>query len=184
HTHRQYSKIRTAAAAGAPATRSEKLSAETESLPGLRWRVEIARRRCLGNPGVHTGALQGDPAAASETGLRMLRTHRASPGAEPSDRTRRCGAGAVGARAGLEILRPLAVVSAIGDLRARRRGTGTLHAGGLGGRHERVAVAAGGSAAASHHGRSEAARRRHAGAGAGAGQRQNKNRAVVDLRSR
>ena len=47
----------------------------------------------------------------------------------------------------------------IGNLRARRRGAGTLDAGGLGGRNERVARAAGGSAAASRHGGDQAARR-------------------------
>ncbi len=43
----------------------------------------------------------------------------------------------------------LAVVSPVGDLRTGRGGAGTLDAGGLGGRHEPVACAAGGSAAAS-----------------------------------
>ena len=57
--------------------------------------------------------------------------------AEPSDRARRCRTGTAGARAGVEILRSLAAVSPVGNLRAGRRGAGTLDAGGLGGRHER-----------------------------------------------
>jgi len=64
------------------------------------------------------------------------------------------------------------------------RGVGTLDAGGLGGRNERVTCVAGGSVAASRDERDEVARRRHAGSGAGARQRQNKNRAAVDLCSR
>src|SRR5208282_1916410 len=97
---------------------------------------------------------------------------------------RRGRAGAFGARAGGKVLRSSALISPGGNLRARGRGVGALDAGGLGGRNERIARAAGGSAAASRAGCREAARRRHAGTGAGAGQRQNEDRAAVDLRAR
>ena len=119
------------------------------SLPGLRRRAETSGRRRFGNPGVRAGAIQSDPAGSTEAGLRVLRTDRASRSAEPSDRARHRRTGAAGARAGLEILRSLAAVSPVGDLCARRSGAGTLDAGGLGGRNEPVACAAGGSAAAS-----------------------------------
>src|SRR5271169_7117786 len=122
---------------------------QTCALPILRRSVEASRRRRIGNAGVRAGAVQSDPPGASETGLCLLRTHRTSGSTEPSDRARRCRSGTSGACAGLEILRPLAVVSPVGNLRARRRGAGTLNVGGLGGRNERVAHAAGGSTAAS-----------------------------------
>ena len=92
--------------------------------------------------------------------------------------------GPVGARAGVEILRSSSAVSPVGNLRAGRRGAGTLDAGGLGGRHERVACAAGGSAAASRAERRQAARRRHAGSGAGSRKWKNKNRTAVDVCAR
>ena len=128
------------------------VSAEAECLSGLRRNAEASGRRCFGNSGIRAGPLQGDSSGSAEAGLRVLRTDRASRSAEPSDRARHCGSGAAGARAGLEILRSLAAVSAVGDLRAGRRRAGTLDAGGLGGRDEPVACAAGGSAAASRAG--------------------------------
>ena len=62
-----------------------------------------------------------------------LRAHRAGGSAEPTDRAWDCWPRTSGPRAGLEILRSLAVVSSIGNLRARRSGAGSFDTGGLGG---------------------------------------------------
>ena len=98
--------------------------------------------------------------------IRQVRPKLACAGCErivqaaaPSRRAWCCRARAAGACTGLEILRSLALVSPVGDLRARRRGTGTLHAVGLGRRNQPVACAAGGSIAASRDVSAQAARR-------------------------
>ena len=70
-------------------------------------------RRCFRDVGAHTVALSSDPACSSEAGLRALRTHRASCGAEPPDRAWHGGTRTSGPRAGLEIWRSLTVVSPV-----------------------------------------------------------------------
>src|SRR5487761_218605 len=104
-----------------------------------------------------SGEFQSPSAGAREASLLPLRQDRAGGSAEPSDCAGNSGTGAVGTRAGVEVLRSFAVVSAGRDLRAPRRGTGSRDAGRLGGRRERPASAAGGSATASRDERDEAA---------------------------
>src|SRR6266851_4984880 len=156
-----------------------------EHLPReVRRQAETSGRRRFGNSGVRAGAIPSGPSGSTEAGLRVLRTHRAGPSAEPSHRARHGRTGPLGARAGVEILRSLAAVSPVRNLCAGRCGARTLDAGGLGGRNEPVACAAGGSAAAARAERDQAARRRHAGTGAGAGKWKNKNRAAMDVCAR
>ena len=84
-------------------------------MSGLRWRVEGTGRRCLGDAGIRSRPLPGDPAGAAKAGLLALRQDRAGGSAEPPDRTGLGRAGVAGACRGLEILRPLAFVPAGGD---------------------------------------------------------------------
>ena len=101
-------------------------------LSGLRRPVATAGRRCLRDAGVRSGAIQSDPARASEAELQRLRTHCAGACAEPSDRSRPGRTGAAGSCSGIEICAPSSSVSTIGDLRARRSGAGSFDAGRLG----------------------------------------------------
>ena len=79
----------------------------------------------------------------------MLRTHRTSRSAEPSDRAWHRGTRTSGPRAGLKIWRSLAVVSPVRNLRTGRGGAGSLDAGGLGGRNQPAVRAPAGSVATS-----------------------------------
>lgn len=60
--------------------------------------------------------LRSDSPCAPEVELHQVRLHRAGRGAQPSDRARHGGAGIVGPCVGVEVLRSLAALSAIGDL--------------------------------------------------------------------
>ena len=95
------------------------------------------------------------------------------------------GPGSAGARAGREVLRSPAAVSAVADLRARGRRARALDAGRLGRAAPRACSSRWSRRSARYVlARRQAARRRHAGAGARAGPRQDQDRAAVDLRAR
>ena len=151
--------------------------------PQCQGELRKTGRRCFRDAGVCARQFHGDSARAHQAELHEVRLHRAGRSAQPSDRARGSGAGTAGACAGLEVLRSLAALSAIGDVRATGCGAGALDLGRLGGRHKPVAAAAGRSTATLRDGRRQTARRRHAGAGAGAGPGQDENGAIVDLRS-
>ena len=169
---------RSSPAANAPAR------AQRNRVPAMPGRVAQVGRGCLGDAGVRARQFRGDPARAHEAELHEVRLHRAGGSAKSPDRARPGGAGTVGACAGLEVLRSSAAVSAVGDLRASRCGTGALDDGRLGRRMQSIAGTAGGSAASLRDGRRQTARRRHAGAGVGAGPGQDQDGAVVDVCSR
>ncbi len=86
-------KTRAASAARASAARSAEVSTEAERLSGLRRNTKTTGRRHLGDTGVRAGAIQSDPAGSAEAGVRVLRAHRASGSAEPSDRAGIAGPG-------------------------------------------------------------------------------------------
>jgi len=43
-----------------------------EACPGLRWRTEASRRRCFGDAGNRTSAVQSDPPGSSQVGMCWL----------------------------------------------------------------------------------------------------------------
>ena len=151
--------IGAAPAAGTPASGSANPSAEAEGVPGLRRRATQVGGRRFRSVGAYTVSLSGDPACSCQAGLCVLRTHRASRGAEPADRAWYGRTRASGPRAGLEIWRSLAVVSSVRNLRTGRGRAGSLDVGGLGGRNQPTVRTTGGSVATSRDERSEAARR-------------------------
>ena len=100
--------------------------------PTAAENYETSRGRCLGNSGVRAGAVPSDPAGAVEAGLRVLRT-------KSSKRQRRVDRSSVVWRdqdfwrmCWSRNMRSLAVVSPVGDLRARRGRTGSLDTRRLG----------------------------------------------------
>ena len=133
---------------------------------------------------LRAGAVQGDPPRPPALRLPGLREHPPGADAVAADRARPAGAGAAGPGAGRQVLRSSAAVSAIPDLRPRRRRPRPLDARRLG-RPGDLAVAASGRAA----GRPRLRRgqdpcRRHAGAGARSRPRPHQDRAAVGLRPR
>ena len=70
-------KARTAAAAGPSAAPGANDPAQGNSLSGLRRRVEGLGRRCIGDAGIRSRPLSGDPAGAAEARLLALRQDRA-----------------------------------------------------------------------------------------------------------
>ncbi len=88
-------------------------------VPGLRREAAPTRRGRLRDARVRAGPLQGDPARAAQALLRKLPEDRAAVGAEPTDRAGPRRPWAPRARAGVQVLRSPAPVSAEPDLRPR-----------------------------------------------------------------
>ena len=124
---------RSSPAANAPAR------AEGNGVSAMPGRAAQVGRRCFGDAGVRARQFRGHSTCSPQAELHEMRLHCAGGSAEPPDRTRPGGPGTAGACAGLEVLRPSAAVSTIGDLRASRCGTGALDDGRLGGREQPVA---------------------------------------------
>src|SRR5579864_1205093 len=143
----QYSEARAPYTSGSSPATDAPARAERNRVPAMPGRVTQVGRRCFGDAGVCARQFRGDSSCSHQALLRDVRLHCAGGSTESPDRARAGRAGAVGACAGVEVLRPSATVSAVGDLRASRCGTGALDDGRLGRWEQPVAGAAGGSAA-------------------------------------
>lgn len=130
--------------------------------------VCAAWRGRLRAAGVRAGPLQGHSHRAPQAGVRGVPDDLPGCGAGAAGQPRRCRRRIACPRDGQQVLRPSAAVPAKPDLWARGRGDRPLHDGWVGRASPQSARPAGGGTGALRAGRSEGARRRHAGEGAGA----------------
>ena len=94
-------------------------------LSQMWWRAASAGRRRDRGAGLRAGLVPRHPPCAAEAVVPGLRVDRPGAGAQPADPSRPGQSWPAGARAGGEILRPPAAVSAGRDLRTRRASTWT-----------------------------------------------------------